>query len=104
MTRKSFDQPLNEVYLKDAQPSFDAWMEDPEFRHAYEEESLKIQVAEAIRHRRKAMKLTQAKLAERVKTNQTVISRVEQGDVSIGVDLLQRIAQALGANVTLTLR
>ena len=95
-------QQLNKAFLKDAQPSIDKWMKNPEFREAYEEEGLKIQIAEQIRMRRKAMKLTQAKLAERVKTDQKVISRIERGNVSVGVDLLQRIAYALETKINLT--
>jgi len=102
MTTHIDNQLLNNAFLKDAQPSFDQWMEDPEFQEAYEEESLKIQIAESIRTRRKALKLTQAMLAKRVKTDQKVISRIEQGNVSVGVDLLQRIAYALGTRITFT--
>jgi ribosome-binding protein aMBF1 (putative translation factor) len=94
---------LNEAYLKDAQSSIDRWMKDPEFQKAYEEEGLRIQIAEQIRSRRKAMKLTQASLAKRVQTDQTVISRIERGNVSVGVDLLQRIAHALGAKIKVTI-
>ena len=53
MNRPIKHETLNETLLKDAQPSIDQWMEDPEFREAYEEEGLKIQIAEQIRSRRK---------------------------------------------------
>lgn len=94
---------LNEGYLKDDMPYIETRLKDPEFREVYEEEGLKIQISEQIRRRRKAMKLTQAKLAEKIKTDQTVISRIERGHVSVGVDLLQRIAHALEAKITFTL-
>lgn len=103
MTTHTDNQQLNQAFLKDAQPSFDLWMQDPEFQKTYEEESLKMQIAESIRARRKFLKLTQAKLAERVKTDQKVISRIEQENVSVGVDLLQRIAHALSLRITFTL-
>ncbi|MBF0445707.1 MAG: helix-turn-helix transcriptional regulator [Magnetococcales bacterium] len=47
--------------------------------------------------------LTQASFAKRVHTDQTVISRIERGNVSVGVDLLQRIVHALGAKITVTI-
>ncbi|MBF0445705.1 MAG: hypothetical protein HQL68_08945 [Magnetococcales bacterium] len=59
MTIQSEPQ-LNEAYLKDAKPSIDRWMKYPEFQMAYEEEGMKIQIAEQIRSCRKTMKHTQA--------------------------------------------
>ncbi|MBI5427917.1 MAG: helix-turn-helix transcriptional regulator [Nitrospinae bacterium] len=43
-------------------------------------------------------------LAKKAHTTQKVISRIEHGEVSVGVDLLQRIAAALDLEVNISLR
>lgn len=93
---------LNHEHLEDAKPYFDELMEDPELKRIYEEESLKIQVAQAIHQKRKELKLSQKVLAERAKTTQKVISKIEHAEVSVGLDLLQRIAMAMNARFSFT--
>jgi transcriptional regulator with XRE-family HTH domain len=51
-------------------------------------------LAEAIRHYRKAAKLTQEALAERAELNPKYIGEVERGLKNISVDALMRIAEA----------
>ncbi len=71
-------------------------LKDLEFQKAYEAESLKYEIAAKIRARRKAKKLSQQHLARLAHTTQKVVSRIECGEVSVGVDLLQRITSVLG--------
>ena len=61
-------------------------------------------VAKAIVNRREAQRLSQRELARRAKTTQAVISRIENGNVSVGLQMLQRIADALGTRIDIVLR
>jgi transcriptional regulator with XRE-family HTH domain len=47
--------------------------------------------------------LTQAKVAARLRTTQSAVSRMESGDVKPGIDVLDRFAQALGRPIPITL-
>lgn len=74
-------------------------MKDPAFRKAYEAECLRYEIAAKIRETRKNMHLTQLQLAKEASTTQKVISKIENGEVAIGVDLLQKVTQALGLRI-----
>ena len=63
-------------------------MKDPEFRKEYEKLQLQRRVAKAIVNRREAQRLSQRELARRAKTTQAVISRIENGNVSVGLQML----------------
>lgn len=55
-----------------------------------------MSIGETIRVLRKRSDLSQAELAQQVGVWQTQISQIESGATSPSLDLLQRIAQALG--------
>ena len=57
-------------------------------------------LAETVRSRRKAMKLSQAELAERVGMNRSVLSGLENGNYRPSVDQLEALAEVLGFDVT----
>jgi len=75
--------------------------EDPEFAAAAREESDKLQLAHRIRELREAKKLSQAQLAEMIETKQPSIARIESGRTLPRLDVLQRIATALGMRLTI---
>lgn len=102
--KKNKSVRLKKSYLVDGEKLLKDRLKDSEFKKAYEEESLKFLIAQAIYNKRKEKKLSQAKLADKAKTTQKVISRIEHSQVSVGIDLLQRIAQALDINVYISLR
>jgi DNA-binding XRE family transcriptional regulator len=56
-----------------------------------------------IRSWRKEGGLSQKELADRMKVNQQVISRLERGEDNVSVKYLRRLADALGADVSVTL-
>jgi DNA-binding XRE family transcriptional regulator len=56
----------------------------------------KRQLARRIRELREERKFTQAELAARAHTTQSAIARLESGTVTPRLDLLQKIATALG--------
>ncbi len=73
-------------------------LKDPEFKKEYDalEEEFAI-AAEVIKLRLKA-NLTQKELAERVKTSQPAIARLESGNYkNVSLAFLRRVADALGA-------
>ena len=79
-------------------------MNDPEYREEFEKLQLQRKIAELITTKRKEKHLSQAELAERIDSKQAVISRIESGNVSIGLKMLQRIANALGTKVDIVLQ
>ena len=73
---------------------------DPVLAEAVEIESLNAEIAMKVYECRKKARLTQKQLAERIGTQQSVISRIEDADYdghSLG--LLNRIARALGKSL-----
>ena len=77
--------------------------EDAEFRILFEEERARSEIALAITKARKAAGLTQAQLAEKIDTTQSVIARLESGsdDRMPSLSLLARIASATGKHLIL---
>ena len=61
------------------------------------------QIARRVRELRESKHLTQEQLAARVKTTQSAIARLESGKVMPRLDLLQRIAAAMGLYLTVDL-
>lgn len=59
-------------------------------------------IGQRIAQLRKEQGITQAELAERTGIQRAHITRIEAGRYSVGIDLLQKIAEALGKNVDLT--
>ena len=74
-------------------------LRNPEFKRLYEESQPELEIAKAIIRARIENKITQKELAKKMKTTQSVISRVEQGRTSPSISLLKRLAAAL--NTTL---
>lgn len=70
-------------------------MQDPEFRAAYET----LEPAYQIARLRILRGLTQEQLAEKVGTKQPSIARLESGRSTPTLDFLQRVAEALDAQV-----
>ena len=75
--------------------------EDPEFAAASHEESDKLRLAHRIRELREAKGLIQAQMAELSETKQPSIARIESGRALPRLDVLQRIATALGMRLTI---
>lgn len=69
---------------------------DPKFRKEWEKSEPHFQLMTAIIKARIEKKISQQQLAKRAKTTQAVISRVQNATVSPTLDLIQRIAEAMG--------
>ncbi len=89
--------------FKMAQSFFDKMLRDPEIKMHYEQEKAKTNIAHAVRAARTRAGLTQAELAKKIKTTQSVIARLESGTDkrTPSLDLLARVASACDAELEL---
>lgn len=76
-------------------------LRDPEFGFYYQREKAISEIAQLVRDARLRAGLTQAQLAEKARSSQVVIARLESGidDRVPSLDLLERIARALKAKL-----
>ncbi len=74
-----------------------------ERRRGYEAAGRAIRLAFELRALRESKGLSQRELAEQVGTTQSAIARLEGGRISPSLPTLDRIATALGAEVTVTI-
>lgn len=75
-------------------------LKDPEFRKIYEETRLEREIARALIRTRIEKRLTQAQLAKKLKTKQSVISRVESGQTTPSLSFLKRLAEVLNLSLS----
>lgn len=71
----------------------------PGFKEAVEETRLEFEIAHALIEARLKKGLTQAEIARRMKTKQSVISRVENARTVPSLSFLKRLAKVLGASL-----
>lgn len=74
----------------------DRWTKDPAYRKAYAATAAEFDWARAMIEVRVRAGLTQAELARRMKTTQSVIARLEGGRVRPSTRTLERLARATG--------
>lgn len=55
---------------------------------------------QAVRHERERLSLSQESFAERAKVHRTYISSIELGKVSVGIEVANEIAAALGKRLS----
>jgi ribosome-binding protein aMBF1 (putative translation factor) len=92
---------VNKKYAKPAGPFFKKLMNDPDVRFHYEESKAKSKIAAAVKTARLRAHLSQAKLAEKIGTTQSVIARLESGtdQRTPTLPLLAHIATACGVDL-----
>jgi len=78
-------------------------LQDPKVAEAEQRLKPKLDLGRQILDLRLAHGWTQEELAQRVGTRQANISRLENGLLNPSVDLLQKVADALGAELIVTL-
>lgn len=78
-------------------------LKEPKFRKALEETGLEYEIARAIILARIKHKITQKELSRKLKTKQSVISRVENAQTTVSVSFLKRLAQALNSRLEIRL-
>lgn len=74
-------------------------LKDPAFRKALKETELEYQIARSVIKARIEQGLSQEELAKKLKTRQSVISRVENAKTVPSLSFLKRLAQALNASL-----
>jgi transcriptional regulator with XRE-family HTH domain len=78
-------------------------MERPAATEAYEEARLRFELAAAVRSRREELGLSQRQLAERAGMTQPGVARFEAGGTTPTIPVLERLARALGLELTVSL-
>lgn len=74
-------------------------MKNKAFRKAYEKESQRLMIAYKIHQLRKREKMSQAELAQKLGTTQSVVARMERGNQNFTADTLQKIAASFGRHL-----
>jgi len=82
---------------------FDRQMKDPEFARAYEELAPEFEIVDQIITLRRKRNMSQRDLAAKVGTQQPSIARLERRRVTTDLGFLRRVADALGADVKVSL-
>ncbi len=78
-------------------------MENDEFQKEYERLKPRYEVVSQIIEARTKMKMTQAQLAKKIGTQKSNISRLESGNYNPSLDMLVKIANALGKEIKINL-
>jgi transcriptional regulator with XRE-family HTH domain len=78
------------------------WMEEPEYRKAYEALEGEFGLAKAELEARNRVGLTQAELARKMGTTQPVLARLEGGRARPSMRTLERLARATGTRLLIS--
>ncbi len=73
------------------------------FQKKYKAAQSLMEVAVAISKARETMQISQAQLATRLGTTQSVISRIESGNQNLSIDMLSKIATVLDCHLSVGL-
>ena len=80
------------------------YLRDPEFKRAYDELGPEFEVKRLMIEKRLKKGLTQAKLAKKLGTKQSAVSRFEAGRYNPSLQFLYKMARALDAELIVTVR
>jgi len=78
------------------------WRKDSAYRKAYDDLEEEFALMDALIQARLAAGLTQAQLAKRMKTTQSVIARLESGQSQPSTRTLARLASATGTRLRIS--
>ena len=78
-------------------------LKEPEFKKEWDKLELRYAVIKQLIKIRNTYNLSQSQLAEKLNTTQSVISRIENGTVNIGIDFLDKLARAFDKKVEIRL-
>ena len=79
------------------------WSKDSKYLKTYEDLEQEFAVAKSIIEARTRLGLTQAQLAKRMKTTQSVIARLESGKSKPSTTTLKNLARATGTRLEIRL-
>lgn len=94
-----YHETMNRYKLIDFEIFKKKLFKDPEFVKAFHKLDPEFAVIEAIIRARIKKGITQKKLANRLKTKQSAISRLESGTANPSLNFLQRLAAALDSRL-----
>lgn len=83
---------------------FNKKFQEKAFIKAYHEVSLLMDIAILISKARNRAGLSQSDLARKLKTSQSVVSRIEHGNQNLSVKMLAKIARVLDCDLLVSLR
>ncbi|AFV96630.1 MULTISPECIES: helix-turn-helix domain-containing protein [unclassified Sulfuricurvum] len=88
--------------MDDFQHHLNESLQNEEFKTAYQQKELRFKIIDILVGLRLQYKLTQGELAKKLGTTQTVISRIENGSVNVGIDFLQKLGNAFNKKIEIT--
>lgn len=87
-------------------PSFDDYLieslKNPEFKREYDKLQPEYELIHKLIEARIKKKLTQKDIADRMGTKQSALARLESGRANPTLSFVQKLATALGTDITLT--
>lgn len=89
---------------KSAHSYFKKKFKNKSFVRAYEEVSLFVDIGIMITKARHQMGLSQKDFAKKLKTTQSVVSRIENGNQNLSLKMLSRIAEVLHCDLSISLK
>ena len=81
----------------------DDWMKDSAFRAEYERLAPEFALARALIKARTKARMTQAQVAKRMGTTQSVVARIESGHNAPNLKTLEKYAEAVGRRIEVKL-
>ena len=78
------------------------WLRDSAYREAYAELAPGFRIARALIEARTNAGLTQAQMAERMQTTQSVVARLESGRAHPSTRTLEKLAEATGTQLKIS--
>ena len=78
------------------------WSREPEYRVAYDRLGAEFDLARSLVEARTRAGFTQAELAKRMKTTQSVVARLESGRMYPSTRTLERVALATGTRLRIS--
>jgi ribosome-binding protein aMBF1 (putative translation factor) len=78
-------------------------LKNSSFKHKWEESEVQYQLVRQLIKARMSQQISQRKLAQKAKTTQAVISRIESFSVNPSIGLVDKLAQALGKRLSIKL-
>jgi len=79
-------------------------LQDPGVKREYDKLQPEFEIAKQMLDARINKKMTQEEIAKKVGTGQAVISRLEGANASPSLDLLKRVASALGKKLVISFK
>ena len=88
--------------MSDVRTLHKKWLRDPVYREAYDKLAPEFRLAKALIEARTNAGLTQAQMAERMHTTQSVVARLESGRAHPSTRTLESFAKAAGVRLKIS--